>query len=508
MEEVSGGRMHYMFNRVGGLKEDLPAGWLGRARHAVAAVRAPAARDRGPGRSATRSSGPAPAASACCRRELVHAYGVSGPDRPRLRRRLRPAPRRALPGLRRAAGRAAGRDPRPRATAWPGSSAARAGARSRSTSPTPASTGCAALPPGPINVRLPKVLKVPEGTTYAWTENPLGINGYYLVSRGEKTPWRLKLRSASFNNIQVLPELLPGTPGRRHGGDPRLDVLRRRRHRQVTRRRRAPARRPRMARGSALRHALPRACEASRPACSYVVRSADRRGRADGAQGGARQGQAVRRCWAGAAVAAGSRGSESRSERGSSNGRSGRFASTVQASRSAGVASTAAAGSSAGRPAAGSSAGSRVEHDLGLGRVLAAVRVRQRGRHLGALGHVGRVAEGQLDQRHLQRDPADLGQLGRSGCRSGHRRGGRGSRLGPHPAQLVAQLGDGRPQGHHLRLQGSGTGPVPAAHHRGEEPAPGSGSAVPSSHGPGRYALRGVGTVAPRGNTSHVTLVT
>ncbi|MGW2409200.1 hypothetical protein ACWCXK_32485, partial [Streptomyces sp. NPDC001739] len=24
MEEISGGRMHYMFNRVGGLKEDLP----------------------------------------------------------------------------------------------------------------------------------------------------------------------------------------------------------------------------------------------------------------------------------------------------------------------------------------------------------------------------------------------------------------------------------------------------------------------------------------------------
>src|SRR5258707_407025 len=31
MEEVSGGRMHFMFNRVGGLKEDLPAGWLDRA---------------------------------------------------------------------------------------------------------------------------------------------------------------------------------------------------------------------------------------------------------------------------------------------------------------------------------------------------------------------------------------------------------------------------------------------------------------------------------------------
>ncbi|MCZ9340547.1 NADH-quinone oxidoreductase subunit D, partial [Streptomyces sp. TRM76130] len=59
--------------------------------------------------------------------------------------------------------------------------------------------------------RLPKVLKAPEGHTYAWTENPLGINGYYLVSKGEKTPYRLKLRSASYNNIQALAELLPGT---------------------------------------------------------------------------------------------------------------------------------------------------------------------------------------------------------------------------------------------------------------------------------------------------------
>ena len=67
------------------------------------------------------------------------------------------------------------------------------------------------MPAGPINVRLPKILKVPEGQTYAWTESPLGINGYYLVSRGDKTPWRLKLRSASFNNISALPALLPGT---------------------------------------------------------------------------------------------------------------------------------------------------------------------------------------------------------------------------------------------------------------------------------------------------------
>ena len=38
----------------------------------------------------------------------------------------------------------------------------------------------------------------------------MGLNGYYLVSRGEKTPWRLKLRSASFNNVSVLTQVLPG----------------------------------------------------------------------------------------------------------------------------------------------------------------------------------------------------------------------------------------------------------------------------------------------------------
>jgi NADH-quinone oxidoreductase subunit D len=63
---------------------------------------------------------------------------------------------------------------------------------------------------GPVNVRLPKVVKAPEGHTYAWTENPLGINGYYLVSRGEKTPWRMKLRTASYSNVQALATLLPG----------------------------------------------------------------------------------------------------------------------------------------------------------------------------------------------------------------------------------------------------------------------------------------------------------
>ena len=63
----------------------------------------------------------------------------------------------------------------------------------------------------PVSVRLPKVVRVPEGTTYTWTENPTGINGYLLVSRNDRTPWRLKLRSAGFGNASALGTALVGT---------------------------------------------------------------------------------------------------------------------------------------------------------------------------------------------------------------------------------------------------------------------------------------------------------
>ena len=68
MEEVSGGRMHYMFNRVGGLKEELPAGWTGRARHAVARGAAAAAGHREPDPGQRDLPRPHPRASACCHR--------------------------------------------------------------------------------------------------------------------------------------------------------------------------------------------------------------------------------------------------------------------------------------------------------------------------------------------------------------------------------------------------------------------------------------------------------
>jgi NADH-quinone oxidoreductase subunit D len=63
----------------------------------------------------------------------------------------------------------------------------------------------------PVSVRLPKVVRVPEGSSYTWTENPTGINGYLLVSRYDRTPWRLKLRSAGFGNAAALGAALVGT---------------------------------------------------------------------------------------------------------------------------------------------------------------------------------------------------------------------------------------------------------------------------------------------------------
>jgi NADH-quinone oxidoreductase subunit D len=66
------------------------------------------------------------------------------------------------------------------------------------------------MPPGPVNSKLPKMVKAPEGATYVRTENPLGQLGYWLESDGGRTPWRIKMRTASFANVQAIPYLLEG----------------------------------------------------------------------------------------------------------------------------------------------------------------------------------------------------------------------------------------------------------------------------------------------------------
>src|SRR3954464_8880507 len=66
------------------------------------------------------------------------------------------------------------------------------------------------IPAGPVMAKVPRIIKVPEGEAWVSTENPLGEMGYYVVSKGELGPFRVKIRSASFNNISVVPWVLRG----------------------------------------------------------------------------------------------------------------------------------------------------------------------------------------------------------------------------------------------------------------------------------------------------------
>lgn len=64
----------------------------------------------------------------------------------------------------------------------------------------------------PISVKLPRSIRLPHGSFYGWTENPTGINGWFITSTGGPTPYRVKLRTASFNNAQALEKVLIGMP--------------------------------------------------------------------------------------------------------------------------------------------------------------------------------------------------------------------------------------------------------------------------------------------------------
>ena len=170
LEEASGGRMHYMFNRVGGLKEDLPAGWLERTATAITAVRGRLpdlesllvgneivyARTHGVGALSP---------------EAVVAYGVSGPIARAsgldvdLRR---DAPYLAYAELFGPGG------PGRVVTRTAGDCLARLEVLLEQTHVAlDLAQACLemlrTLPPGPINVKLPKVLKVPEGELYTAT---------------------------------------------------------------------------------------------------------------------------------------------------------------------------------------------------------------------------------------------------------------------------------------------------------------------------------------------------
>jgi NADH-quinone oxidoreductase subunit D len=194
LEEATGGRVHVVATRIGGLLADVPAGWPSRCASAVATVRSALPElDL----SAYQGLGVLTVADAL-------SYGVSGPVARAsgldvdLRR---DDPYLAYPSL-----------DLPVVLGTAGDAAARFSCLLQQVrvSLDLVDACLSALPPGPVSVKLPKTVRAPEGSTYSWTEAPSGAAGYYLVSRGASTPWRLAMRTPSFNNVSSLPAVLPG----------------------------------------------------------------------------------------------------------------------------------------------------------------------------------------------------------------------------------------------------------------------------------------------------------
>jgi NADH-quinone oxidoreductase subunit D len=203
MESATGGRLHFTYNRVGGLKEDLPLGFLDASRKmaAIIRVRTNEYRDLLQGNeifaARTRGVGRLPGTVAV-------EHGVSGPT------------------LQASGVAEDSRKSEPYAVYDQLNFDVPTGENGDSYDRFQVlldriDQSCDiidqvldGIPPGPVNIKLPKIVKAPEGSVYIRTENPLGQCGYYLVSDGKKNPWRLKMRTPSFSNISMLSYLLEG----------------------------------------------------------------------------------------------------------------------------------------------------------------------------------------------------------------------------------------------------------------------------------------------------------
>jgi NADH-quinone oxidoreductase subunit D len=61
-----------------------------------------------------------------------------------------------------------------------------------------------------LPAKMPRMLRTPPGEIYVRTEAPRGEYGIYLVSQGGNRPYRLKIRSAGFSNLQALRDMTIG----------------------------------------------------------------------------------------------------------------------------------------------------------------------------------------------------------------------------------------------------------------------------------------------------------
>ncbi len=204
IEAATGGRFHPNFNRIGGLKDDLPWGWVNECRNTMKVVLDACnmleelVAENEIFKARTRSIGIIPP-------EVGTGYGVS-------RSNLRAS---GVDWDLRRDGKPYLVYPELDFKVWThpdGDSFSRYWVRLQETreSARMVVQMLDRIPSGPIMAKVPRIIKVPEGEVWVETENPLGQMGYYVVSKGATGPFRVKIRSASFSNVSILPWLLRG----------------------------------------------------------------------------------------------------------------------------------------------------------------------------------------------------------------------------------------------------------------------------------------------------------
>lgn len=201
LETISGGRVHTMMARIGGVAHDAPPGFADLVLRAVEETRAavPSALDE--------MSRTIPGDVATLDRTTAERWGVGGPVA--RASGIDADLRRDHPCL----AYADLADDLAIVTSSDGDARARYDVLGRQVLADLAviERCLERLPEGPVDVRLPKVVRAPEGSAYAWMESAIGVTGAYVVSTGGTTPWRVRLRTASYANVQAMGEALPGT---------------------------------------------------------------------------------------------------------------------------------------------------------------------------------------------------------------------------------------------------------------------------------------------------------
>lgn len=66
------------------------------------------------------------------------------------------------------------------------------------------------MPGGETKAKLPAMFKPKPAEAYAAIESPRGILGAHLIGDGTTKPYRVKLRTPSFSNISILPDITRG----------------------------------------------------------------------------------------------------------------------------------------------------------------------------------------------------------------------------------------------------------------------------------------------------------